>query len=78
MNTRDVEDGIEELATPGGARLAARARAARRPRLDARRLERLTELRETLRELLLANNGAPATGGAALERLRAEAARGCC
>lgn len=77
VNTRDVEDGIEELATPAAARAWLREHGLPDvPRLDAPRLERLTELRETLRRLLLANNGDTGNGAdAALERLRAEAAR---
>lgn len=77
VNTRDVEDGIEELATPAAARAWLREHGLPDvPRLDAPRLERLTGLRETLRRLLLANNGDTGNGAdAALERLRAEAAR---
>jgi predicted RNA-binding Zn ribbon-like protein len=77
VNTRDVEDGIEELATPAAARAWLREYGLPDvPRLDALRLERLTGLRETLRRLLLANNGDTGNGAdAALERLRAEAAR---
>ena len=77
VNTRDVEDGIEELATPAAARAWLREHGLPDvPRLDAPRLERLTGLRETLRRLLLANNGDTGEGDdAAMGRLRAEAAR---
>jgi predicted RNA-binding Zn ribbon-like protein len=80
VNTQDVEDGIEELATPPAARAWLREHGLPDvPRLDAPRMERLIGLRETLRRLLLANNGdtnnGEMQGEAALERLRAEAAR---
>ena len=77
VNTQDVEDGIEELATPAAARAWLHEHGLPDvPRLDAPRLERLIGLRETLRRLLLANNGDTGNGAdAALERLRAEAAR---
>ena len=77
VNTQDVEDGIEELATPTAARAWLREQGLPDvPGLDAPLMERLIGLRETLRRLLLANNGAAGNGDdAALERLRAEAAR---
>ena len=75
VNTQDVEDGIEELATPAAARAWLREHGLPDvPRLDASRMERLIGLRETLRRLLLANNGETQVNPA-LERLRAEAAR---
>jgi predicted RNA-binding Zn ribbon-like protein len=80
VNTQDVEDGIEELATPEAARAWLRDHGLPEvPRLDAPRMERLIGLRETLRRLLLANNGdtnkRDIQDDAALEHLRAEAAR---
>ena len=75
VNTQDVEDGIEELATPAAARAWLQDNGLPDvPRLDAPRTKRLIGLRETLRRLLLANNGG-ANDDLALERLRAEAAR---
>ncbi|MGH2979149.1 MAG: CGNR zinc finger domain-containing protein [Solirubrobacterales bacterium] len=74
VNTRDVEDGIEELGTPAAARSWLREHGLPDvPAADAKQLERLTALREALRQLLLANNG-QAHDQRALERLRAEAA----
>jgi predicted RNA-binding Zn ribbon-like protein len=80
VNTQDVEDGIEELETPAAVRAWLREQGLPDvPRLDASRMERLIGLRDTLRRLLLANNGGTDNGDAqdkpALERLRAEAAR---
>jgi predicted RNA-binding Zn ribbon-like protein len=79
VNTQDVEDGIEELGTPAAARTWLREQGLPdAPRLDASQMERLIGLRETLRGLLLANNGDTGNGATqepALERLRAEAAR---
>jgi predicted RNA-binding Zn ribbon-like protein len=75
VNTQDIEDGIEELATPAAVRAWLREQGLPdAPRLDAPRMKRLIGLRDTLRRLLLANNGDP-HGKPALERLRAEAAR---
>ena len=85
VNTQDIEDGIEELATPAAVRAWLRGQGLPGvTRLDAPRMERLIGLRDTLRRLLLANNGDTNNGDtnnddlqgdAALERLRAEAAR---
>ena len=80
VNTKDVEDGIEELGTPAAARAWLREHGLPDvPGLDAPRMERLIGLRETLRRLLLANNGETKDDemqdDSALERLRAEAAR---
>ena len=71
LNTRDVEDGIEELATRAQAR--AWLEAHRLPAQDAVDAGRLRALREALRDLLLANNGQP-HDEAALDKVRAEAA----
>ena len=80
VNTQDVEDGIEELATPAAVHAWLREHGLPDvPRLDAARIQRLIGLRETLRRLLLANNGDTTNrdmqDDAALEHLRAEAAR---
>jgi predicted RNA-binding Zn ribbon-like protein len=79
VNTQDVEDGIEELGSPEAARAWLRDNGLPDvPRLDAPRMKRLIGLRETLRRLLLANNGGAnddRMADVALERLRAEAAR---
>ena len=75
VNTQDVEDAIEELATPAAARAWLREHGLPDVAgLDAAGTERLIGLRETLRGLLLANNG-DVHAEPALERLRAEAAR---
>src|SRR5687768_5261591 len=75
VNTRDVEDGIEELATPAAARDWLRGHGLPDvPRAGGRELQRLTELREALRELLHSNNGEPESRPA-LDHLRAEAER---
>jgi predicted RNA-binding Zn ribbon-like protein len=75
VNTQDVEDGIEELATPAAMRAWLREQGL--PDVtgaSAADLERLTALRQALRQLLLANNGCP-HDDRVLERLRTEAAR---
>jgi predicted RNA-binding Zn ribbon-like protein len=69
VNTHDDEDGIEELGTPE----AARDWLARNDLPAAGDAERLRELRESLRQLLLANNGQP-HDRRALRRLQDEAA----
>jgi len=75
VNTRDVEDGIEELGTPAAVRAWLREHGLPNvPRPGAGDVERLTALREALRGLMLANNG-QADERRALEHLRAEAAR---
>jgi predicted RNA-binding Zn ribbon-like protein len=75
VNTRDVEDGIEQLGSPGAVRDWLREHGLPDvPRPGPRGVERLTGLREALRKLLLANNGEPPDEHA-LERLRGEAAR---
>ena len=75
VNTRDVEDGIEELATPAAARAWLRGHGLPDlPGAGDRELRRLTGLREALRELLHSNNGEPESHPA-LDHLRAEAER---
>ena len=75
VNTRDVEDGIEELGTPAAVRAWLREHGLPHvPRPGAGDVARLTALREALRGLMLANNG-QADERRALEHLRAEAAR---
>jgi predicted RNA-binding Zn ribbon-like protein len=74
LNTRDIEDGIEELSTPEATRSWLRDHGLpARPVPRAADVERLRTLREALRELLLANNG-QSYDEHALERVRAEAA----
>ena len=62
INTVDLEDGPEQLASPEQlqAWLATRELLDKGTRLEANDLGRAIELRETLRELILAHNeGAP-------------------
>jgi predicted RNA-binding Zn ribbon-like protein len=75
VNTLDVETGADELASADGLGrwLAARGLAGsprRPPALTARDRERAVELREALRALMLAHNGAPPVteAGAELDR----------
>jgi predicted RNA-binding Zn ribbon-like protein len=60
LNTHDVEDGIDKIATPGAMRdwLAAHGLDPGH-RLGEDDVERAISLRESLRALLLANNGEP-------------------
>jgi predicted RNA-binding Zn ribbon-like protein len=75
LNTTDLEDGGDELDTPSAARkwLADHGLLRRSARLDENDLIRLVALREGLRSLAYANNGAPLDDHA-LERLNALAA----
>jgi predicted RNA-binding Zn ribbon-like protein len=61
VNTRDIEEDTDELESPEalGAWLAAWGLLARGPAPGLRELEQAKEVREALRGLLLANNGAP-------------------
>jgi predicted RNA-binding Zn ribbon-like protein len=61
VNTRDVEDGSDELAGPDELRawLSERGLLDADERVTAPDLPRATGVREALRRLLLANNGAP-------------------
>jgi predicted RNA-binding Zn ribbon-like protein len=66
LNTLDIDDGIEALDSPEAlaAWLAEHELLDPRARLDRADLERAVEVREALRKLLLANNGAPLDPGA--------------
>jgi predicted RNA-binding Zn ribbon-like protein len=60
VNTSDLEEGWDKLATPEGIQAwLAEQRLPAGGRLDAADAARFTEAREGLRALLLANNGAP-------------------
>jgi predicted RNA-binding Zn ribbon-like protein len=65
LNTRDVEEGIDEIADPETLRawLAANHLAAA-PRLGTTDVERAAALRESLRALTFANNGEQLEPGA--------------
>jgi len=71
VNTYDIEDGTEELGSPGdlGGWLQARGLAPSGLRVTRADLSEAIELREALRALLLAHNGTPAlaSAGAALD-----------
>jgi predicted RNA-binding Zn ribbon-like protein len=62
VNTVDLEGGVEQLSTPAelAAWLFERGLAPSRVRVTRDDLSRAVEVREALRELLLANNGEPA------------------
>jgi predicted RNA-binding Zn ribbon-like protein len=61
VNTRDIEEDIDEVASPSQLRawLSDRGLLSRSGRVTPAGVERARRLREGLRELLLANNGAP-------------------
>ena len=61
VNTLDIEEGTDDLDTPWGLAswLAERGLLQPDAKLGQRELRRAIELREALRQLLLANNGAP-------------------
>ncbi len=61
VNTRDVEEGTDELATPEAlaAWLSAWGLLTEGPPAEPGELEKAKQVREALRGLLLANNGAP-------------------
>jgi predicted RNA-binding Zn ribbon-like protein len=65
VNTLDKETGEDQLSTPRalGKWLAANGLLSRGTSLDAEDLRRAVELRESLRGLLLANNGAKVRRG---------------
>jgi predicted RNA-binding Zn ribbon-like protein len=73
VNSQDVEDGIEELASPEAMRNWLREHGLPDvPEAGTGELKRLTALRESLRQFLLANNGQP-HDHRAMEKVRAEA-----
>jgi predicted RNA-binding Zn ribbon-like protein len=74
VNSNDCEGGHDEFSTPSALAGWFRNAGLRVGRLDARDLERVVNLREALRTLLLANNGR-AVGERALAVLDHEAAR---
>jgi predicted RNA-binding Zn ribbon-like protein len=59
VNTRDVEEGIDELDTPKALRrwLSSQGFKSKAPRPTEADVRRAIALRESLRALLLANNG---------------------
>jgi predicted RNA-binding Zn ribbon-like protein len=59
VNTHDVEDETDSIATPGALRdwLAERGLIARTERLDEEDVRKAHSVREAIRSLLLANNG---------------------
>lgn len=75
VNSRDVEEGTDAIAEPAqlGEWIAERT-GEYLPELGAADVERLHDLRESLRALMLANNGAEA-GERDLEPLREAAER---
>jgi predicted RNA-binding Zn ribbon-like protein len=79
VNTLDIEDGTDALASPAGARawLAAHALADDGAAIEEADRLRLIQVREALRDLLLANNlgeQPPAAALAVLNEQSAEAA----
>ncbi len=70
VNTRDVDEGTDQLESPEALRewLQERGLLPADARIGEPELERAIELRETFRELLLANNGADLAPGA-IDRL---------
>lgn len=77
VNTFDVEEGAEQLGTPAelAAWIGENTELAAPARLGGEALERVLALRESLRALLLANNGAPRPAAATLAPLREAAGR---
>jgi predicted RNA-binding Zn ribbon-like protein len=71
VNTRDVEDGSDELESPAAldAWLAAHELLGEGAGARPADLKRAVAVREALRALLLANNGGPAPGEAAIAAL---------
>jgi predicted RNA-binding Zn ribbon-like protein len=69
VNTRDVEAGEEELATPADLARWLRGRVALDPaeRVDGEQLAQAVALREALRAEMLAHNGVPREPGAVAE-----------
>ena len=78
VNTREIDQDIDELADPASAAAWLTGQGLRRPDdrpLRRPDLERLRHVRESLRELLLANNGEPAMVDRARRDLNRAAAR---
>lgn len=77
VNTVDLEDGSEQLATPAALRgwLVAHRLLAERTAVDAADRRRAIALREALRDLAAAHNGLPADVPAARAVVDAAAAR---
>src|SRR3954468_5993019 len=78
VNTRDLEDGVERLGSPPAlaAWLADHGLAEPDETFDDNDLARTRTIREALRALLLATNGAaPDPGAAAVRTAAADAAR---
>ena len=76
VNTRDIEDGTDDLGTPAALSEWLRANDFPVDSVDAAGLEKATRLREGLRELLLANHGPdddPSLASAKLDALAREA-----
>src|SRR5437660_473701 len=61
LNTRDVEEDTDQVASPDDLRawLSAHGLLSRAGRVTHQGVQRVRRLREALRTLLLANNGAP-------------------
>lgn len=59
VNTYDLEDGADDIATPEGLRdwLASRGLISKNERLDEGDVRQARSVREAIRSLLLANNG---------------------
>lgn len=76
VNTLDIEEGTDALATPAEAEqwLAAHGLDGDDERLSDDDLARLVEVREALRALMLANNTGEAPPQTALEALNAQSA----
>lgn len=75
VNTRDVEEGTDSIAEPAQLAEWIAARTGELlPELEAADVQRLQALRESLRRLMLANNGAD-VGDADLGALREAAER---
>jgi predicted RNA-binding Zn ribbon-like protein len=77
LNTRDFDEPEDRIASPRQLEewIAASGAGIGSPRVDPSGHRRALELRESLRALLLANNGAAKPAEAELEPLRAAAGR---
>jgi predicted RNA-binding Zn ribbon-like protein len=76
VNTRDIEEGTDSLASPAGAAkwLRAHGLGLGERSVDAEDHERLIAVREALRGLLLANNSGDPPPAACLETLNEQSA----